>query len=266
MSSPNPAGTDWSDQEIDLIVATYFEMLQLEIARQNYVKSQRNFALQELTGRSRGSIEFKHQNISAVLLKLGMPWIPGYKPMKNYQNALIDGIGRYLAMKGEPLATREPMPHQLSDDGALYVGPAPTLHHAPDDEPLALKRLVRRFDPAARDERNRALGKRGEERVLASEGARLRSAGRNDLAQKIRWVSQEDGDGAGFDILSFTEQGEERLLEVKTTTGYAYTPFYLSANECALSEERPDNFQIFGFMTSRGNLRLSKLRRRSGAH
>jgi hypothetical protein len=245
MSSTNPAHTDWTDREIDLIVADYFEMLRLELARQPYVKAQRNAELQKLIGRSRGSIEFKHQNISAVLLKLGMPWIAGYKPMANYQNALIDGIERYLAAAAEPLAIVEQMSREAAEDAALYIGPAPSLRHSPKDETPALMRLVRKFDPAGRDERNRALGKRGEERVLASEKARLLSAGLEELAQKIRWVSQEDGDGAGYDILSFTERGEERLLEVKTTAGHLTTPFYLSANECALSVERPDHFRIF---------------------
>lgn len=57
--------------------------------------------------------------------------------------------------------------------------------------------IARKSDVAGRDERNRALGRAGEERVLAREWASLRSAGRDDLARKVRWVSEEDGDGAG---------------------------------------------------------------------
>ena len=57
--------------------------------------------------------------------------------------------------------------------------------------------IARKFDVAGRDERNRALGRAGEESVLAHERASLRSAGRDDLAHKVRWVSEEDGDGAG---------------------------------------------------------------------
>jgi hypothetical protein len=34
-------------------------------------------------GRTHRSVEFKHQNISAVLDELGMPWIPGYIPKRN---------------------------------------------------------------------------------------------------------------------------------------------------------------------------------------
>ena len=60
----------------------------------------------------------------------------------------------------------------------------------------------------------------------------------------MRWVAQEDGDGAGYDVLSFDGKGEERLLEVKTTIGHQTTPFYLSENERMLSIERPDSFRV----------------------
>lgn len=51
-------GKDWSDGEIDLIVADHFDMLRMELSGQPFVKLHRNKALQEMTGRSKGSIEF----------------------------------------------------------------------------------------------------------------------------------------------------------------------------------------------------------------
>jgi hypothetical protein len=68
VSMDDVTGTDWSAGEIDLIVADYFDMFGKELTGQLVNKAERNRALQELTGRSRGSIEFKHQNISAVLV------------------------------------------------------------------------------------------------------------------------------------------------------------------------------------------------------
>ena len=68
--------------------------------------------------------------------------------------------------------------------------------------------------------------------------------GRDDLAAKVRWVAKEDGDGAGFDILSFSKRGEGRWLEVKTTNGPAATPFWISENELRVSEERQDVFRL----------------------
>jgi hypothetical protein len=244
MRGPDPTGQDWSDREIDLIVADYFDMLGMELARQPYVKAQRNAALQELTGRSRGSIEFKHQNISAVLLKLGMPWIQGYKPMANFQRALIDGIERFIEASGETLVVSPVAETRLADNDAIFFEAPPSLSKTGPAEPVVLRRLVRKFDPAARDARNRTLGRQGEERVLFSERSRLADAGRDDLARKVRWVSEEDGDGVGYDILSFCPAGDERLLEVKTTSGHRTTPFYLTENERALSAERPEEFRL----------------------
>ena len=96
MVSDDRTGQDWSDQEVELIVADYFSMRDMELRGESYVKAHRNAELYRLTGRSRGSIEFKHQNISAVLMTLGEPWIQGYKPMMNFQRALIDGVERFL--------------------------------------------------------------------------------------------------------------------------------------------------------------------------
>jgi hypothetical protein len=58
-------------------------------------------------------------------------------------------------------------------------------------------------------------------------------------------VASEDGDGAGYDVLSFDESGRERLIEVKTTNGAARTPFFLTRNERELAMERPTDWRIY---------------------
>lgn len=67
----------WSDREIDLIVADYFAMLTDDLALRKYIKAEHNRVLQGQIARSRGSIEVKRQNISAVMLGLGQPWVEG---------------------------------------------------------------------------------------------------------------------------------------------------------------------------------------------
>lgn len=172
------AGRDWTDREVDPIVADYFDMLGLELRGEAVIKVRRNAALQALTGRSRGSIEFKHQNISVVLLRLGMPWIQGYKPMPNFQRALIDGVERYLSVR--PAVFESPVvpldAAGFREHDSLFFEPPPTASFEPMPAPLA--QIVRKFDPALRDARNRALGKRGEERIFLHEQASLRGAGR----------------------------------------------------------------------------------------
>ena len=130
--------------------------------------------------------------------------------------------------------------------GAAVLGLAPTLRNAPPrEEARQLLVVAGRFGTAERDERNRALGFAGEERALAHERATLRAAGRDDLARRIVWVSREEGDGAGYDIASFTAEGRPRLIEVKTTNGWDLTPFHISRNELRIVDENRDAWQLF---------------------
>jgi 5-methylcytosine-specific restriction enzyme A len=81
---------DWSSIEITLIVDDYFEMLEDEVNGRPINKAAHNRTLlPKLNGRSRGSIEFKHCNISAVLSDSGRPYIAGYKPRPNVQRLLV---------------------------------------------------------------------------------------------------------------------------------------------------------------------------------
>jgi hypothetical protein len=236
-------GTVWGDDELDEIVADYFAMLDAELSGHGYVKSRRNAAMMERTGRSHGSVEFKHQNISAVLDELGLPWIRGYKPRRNFQTTLFEAIDRYLSARGEAVLGGTPKPEAPVDAEGIFVG-APERRPEPP-RPPELERLVGKFDPVARDYRNRTLGSAGEAFVLDVERKRLAQADRPDLARQLRWVAAEDGDGAGYDVRSFDLSGRERLIEVKTTKGAARTPFFLTRNEHDLAGERPDSWRLY---------------------
>jgi len=236
-------GTPWQDGELDAIVADYFAMLHLELAGEAFTKSKHSSLLMSRIGRSHRSVEFKHQNISAVLDELGMPWIKGYRPKLNYQNAIFDAIERYLTKNPRAFLNDSPHPGTSSPQPVFVAPPVPIRTNEP--LPARLRRLVRKFDPVERDHRNRVLGKAGEEFVLHLERQRLTELDRSDLARKVRWVAAEDGDGAGYDVLSFEPNGRESLIEVKTTNGSSRTPFYLTRNERELAEERPTDWQIY---------------------
>jgi hypothetical protein len=243
---PGETGGDWTDQENDLIVADYFVMLYSDVLGQPYSKAEHRRELSKyLPTRAEGAIEFKHQNISAVLLGLGEPWIPGYKPAKNFQMPLVDAVMRWLNSKGDWLIPQsvKNFPHvaAVSEEKPIWIGPPPTLQNAPSPvDPKLLKAIGYKVDVAARDARNRRLGAAGEERALRNEWAVLRAAGRADLAKKVRWTSREDGDGFGFDIASFEPNGTERPIEVKTTNGWERTPFHISQNELNVANDRRD--------------------------
>ena len=241
------SSSDWSDTENDAVVVSYFSMLSDELSGRPYNKAAQNRLLQEKMGRSRGSIEFKHCNISAAAKGLGLPIVDGYKPRFNFQMSLAEAISRWMARQPEwETALYRAPQFELGEAQALFVGVAPTLRNAPPPEELdQMQTVARRFDVAGRDERNRILGRAGEERVLYHERAQLRQFGRGDLAHRVRWVSQEDGDGAGYDIASFSPEGRDRLIEVKTTNGWERTPFHISRNELAVAEARRDDWHLF---------------------
>lgn len=244
------SGDDWSDFEIDATVADYFSMLVHDLNGVKYNKAAHNRALHQIIGRSRGAIEFKHQNISAVLLGLGQPWIIGYKPASNFQNALIVGVLRFLdqATDWNPIENKKYLPKQfdqkLRENQGLWIGPPPAQHNeSPPIQPETLDRVVELGDPAARDARNRILGDAGEKCVLEHEVATLRNVGRIDLAERVKWTAQENM-AAGYDILSFYPDGRERWIEVKTTSGWERTPFHISRNECLVAEQNSEKWTL----------------------
>lgn len=239
------AGTDWTSIELDLIVADYFAMLKEEQRGETVRKTEHRLALMTHIQRTKGSIEFKHQNISAVLMQLGLPRIRGYLPAWNFQSTIANAIGRYLEHHPDPIPTVVKPLTGFADAPSLFVGAPPVAPPINAKAKDVFERVARKFDPALRDQLNRTLGRAGEELIYERERQLLVSADRRDLARKVRWVSAEDGDGAGYDIRSYDSSGAERWIEVKTTRGGSTTPFYLTRNEKEVANERPDAFRLY---------------------
>src|ERR1017187_9392213 len=152
MADETKIGTHWQDDELDVIVADYFAMLAADLSGNHYVKPRHSAVLMAEIGLTHRSVEFKHQNISAVLDELGMPWIPGYKPKRNYQNAIFPAIDRYLTRHPAILELVPPSPPAAVAAQIFVPPPVPVAHVAP--VPESLRRLVRKFDPVERDHRN----------------------------------------------------------------------------------------------------------------
>src|SRR6476660_1311647 len=92
---------DWSETEVAATVADYLVMLACELRGEPYNKKEHNRQLQKLLrNRSAPAIEFKHANISAVLIELGFPYIDGYKPRANYQELLKTEVSAQLGADG----------------------------------------------------------------------------------------------------------------------------------------------------------------------
>ena len=239
------AGIPWTEEENDKIVVDYFAMLADDLAGRHYNKAEHNRRLQHEIERSRSSIEYKHRNISAVLKVLGETWIKGYMPAENFQKPLVDSVLGWLDRN--PEFSRPEFDHDVrkpKQADELKIMPPPTLSNQPPPKDHG-KTLAFAQSAAARAERNRDLGRAGEKRALDHERAALIRAGRSDLAKRLRWVSEEEGDGAGYDIKSFTPTGHTRRIEVKTTNGGERTPFYISRNELAAAEKWRTEWSLF---------------------
>ena len=90
----------WSDLENAVVVAEYMAMLDCEVHGRSYVKTDHNRAVRETVARSKGSVEFKFCNVSAVLQDMGLTWLYGYAPRSNYQTSLRHEVERFLKMVG----------------------------------------------------------------------------------------------------------------------------------------------------------------------
>lgn len=235
------AGEDWTSDELDAIVADYFAMLRDEIRGVPFNKTAHRRELQKVVSRSGGSIEFKHCNITAVLAELGVTGVSGYKRRDNYQAAIMDAIGRHLDSTGAADLTA--VPDWSKGLMSVVDAPPPLIRNAP--RPPLLTQFVRRFDPVERDLRNRELGLAGEKAVVEHERRWLADRGRGDLAERVRHVSVDIGDGLGYDVASFTSCGDDRLIEVKTTRGGASTPFFMSRNERDRAEQLADSYRLY---------------------
>lgn len=94
--------SDWSVPEIRAAVDAYLKMLALELSGQKFVKTEENLALREssLPTRTEGSVEFRMQNISAVLMKMHREFIKGYKPARNVGSNVEQSIRAVLIERG----------------------------------------------------------------------------------------------------------------------------------------------------------------------
>lgn len=242
-------GQPWTSDEIDVALESYFRMLHKELAGEPFVKRTEVSYVHELTGRSRGSVEFKFGNVSGALLEIHAPFIRGYKPYRNMQAELRTATTK-----------RWDSSHDLQAQAAkAFLEPATlpipdlrwqfTVGDVPEIE-LASTTWKPTFSGARTDftqveASNKSLGLAGELAIVEYERRRLTDAGRHDLAGAVEHVSKTKGDGLGYDILSFEQSGDERFIEVKTTRQASMWPFFLSRTELAFSQARSDQFHLY---------------------
>jgi hypothetical protein len=157
---------DWTEEEVGLIVADYFTMLEKELLGKSFNKTEHRRSLApQLDGRSGPSIEFKHANISAVLSGMGLPYIEGYKPRGNFQSLLAQEVDGFLEkdptfleqLAAAPTLNPDKAPNSTDLDlGKVFEDP-PTEIVGPKEGKPWLSRKGRKVDFALRDAANRQL-------------------------------------------------------------------------------------------------------------
>lgn len=185
---------DWSREEVEAIVSDYLQMLLGERRGEIMNKAEHNRKLRNiLTTRSRGSVEFKHQNISAVLQELGYPWIEGYKPRVNVQDLLREVVEERLSefplleeVIREQVTAEVSAPTILPDLLAILV-PRPEVPKNQTLKPVRTSRNIhpRRPNYLEIEARNQSLGRAGEELVARFEQERLWRAGHKSLSDRV---------------------------------------------------------------------------------
>lgn len=251
------------------MVQDYFAMLDKQLRGLPYVKAEHRHALMSMVdGRTEKSIERKHSNISAVLVELGYPYLSGYKPLHNYQRMLVDVVAARLS---DDAVLEQSVVHSADAPAAvpsvedlvsrLVDAPAPFVAAAPAVREAAAQWRVRRgVDYLQREARNASLGLAGEQFVVNFEKARLLVAGADRLVDKVEHVAATQGDGLGYDVRSYTVEGADLLIEVKTTGYGMLTPFFVSVNELNVSRARFTDYALYRLFDFRSNPRLFAIR------
>jgi hypothetical protein len=87
----------------------------------------------------------------------------------------------------------------------------------------------------------RIIGDRGEELVIEFEQQYLIRNGQHELAKKVLKVE----DGNGYDIHSYEINGDDKYIEVKTTTGINKRPFFMTDNEWEFMIRNSEKYYLY---------------------
>lgn len=124
-------------------------------------------------------------------------------------------------------------------------------------------RRISKTDYVKKAKQDEQTGLNGESQVMDYEREKMESHNREDLIEKINWVSLHD-DNKGYDIESFDfdEDGKEYriYIEVKTTKGNEDTNFFITKNEINRMKELGEKYWIYRVCKINGEPKFFKIR------
>lgn len=92
---------------------------------------------------------------------------------------------------------------------------------------------------------NKRIGDLGEIWVMNYEKEKLRKANKPNLVDEVEHIAKNLGDGSGYDIQSFDENGNKIFIEVKTTKGAVNSTFYITRNELKRSLVEKESYYLY---------------------
>jgi hypothetical protein len=259
-AKPSP----WTPPELELVIKDYFAMRDEEAAGGADQAAHNRALIPLLQNRTMDTVESIRAQISQVLLTQGLPYIDGYQPRGQAGppvELLVLAFLDAAPAAPQPVAettppTTSPAPSTDFDHVHRLVEAAPPAQT--EREGRAVVRLtVMRTDYMLRDAKNRELGIAGEQSVVDYERRRLvDEEHRPDLVEHVEWVAQTQGDGLGYDVLSFDGDGQPRLIEVKTTNLSDNTPFFVTRNEVDVSTRERTRYYLYRVFAFNSNPRV----------
>ncbi len=102
--------------------------------------------------------------------------------------------------------------------------------------------------------KQQTIGAKGELFVLTYEKEALTKMGLIKLGSLVKHISIEEGDYYGYDILSYDGEGNEKYIEVKTSTKGYSSDFFLTENELNKIKQLNNYFiyRVFDFDIDKG--------------
>ena len=256
------AGQRPTDNELRAYVRDYFSMLEGEL-RGRAARAQ-GFG-RPPPGDEDPLQKQTYCQIAAILTEEGLPFHSSYRPLLRYPDRLRAMIETYLRNHPEIFRLMEsdvdeavglvPPVEQRGLENIASRPPEPgdIPEISPDD---TSRTAISGIDYLAQEQRNSSLARAGELFVLDYEINRLREAGAMLYADAVEHVASEFGGGGGYDIHSYDADGRDRYIKVKTTRYRRETPFFVTANEIALSATHREHFWLYRVFDFRSQPRL----------
>lgn len=175
------------------------------------------------------------------LSDLNKKFVTVHVPLYNYQNYLYKRTTNQNSNKLVRTESKKVSAIKELKKAISKAQPKNTVVTAPQN--IRVARKIDNWDDI--NKQRRKTGYEGEEIAVAIEREYLKSVGKYELADQVENVAESQGDGLGYDILSFFADGKRKYIEVKATKTAIGSPYYLSRNELSFLQEHKDDYFLY---------------------